>query len=390
MTIPFPRGIQVVRALALAACAACLVANAGDAPKLKVAFIYVGPIGDFGWTRTQDDARREVERELPWLETNYVESVAESDFENCVDLMVQQGARVIFAESSNFMDGAIASGSRHPDIMIFNGSGFKRAPNVATYRPDMYQCFYLLGLMAGGLTKTDKAGYVAGSPTPDEIRAINAFTLGLREVRPSASLVVRWINSWYDPPAAKEAAEALISEGADFLVTETDSPTVVEVAGRHHLPSNGFSYDMHAAAPEDMITGALVDWRRPYREVFEKIRDGTYTPRNLGNLDLWWRLSDGVAVLAYSPGVPINPRYIPSLKAAMTTDGSGGRVSVYDLVMRRLAQMSANPVAFEPYHGPIRDHEGRIRVPAGHTMDKDELFGMGWRVQGVEGSWPSD
>jgi basic membrane protein A len=388
--IPLPRATPFLRVLVLLACGACLVGHAGDSPKLKVGFIYVGPIGDFGWTRTQDDARREVERELPWLETSYVESVSEGDFENCVDLMVKKGVRVIFAGSTDFMDAALAAGSRHPDILIFNGSGFKRAANVATYRPDMYQCFYLMGLMAGALTKTDKTGYVAGSPTPDEIRAINAFALGLREVRPRAVLVVRWINSWYDPPAAKEAAEALISEGADFLATETDSPTVVEVAGRHHVPANGFSYDMHAAAPDDMITGALVDWRRPYREVLQKIRDGTYTPTNLASLDFWWRLSDGVALLSYAPGVPINPRYLPGLKAAMTTDGTRGRISVFELVNSRLAQMSANPVAFEPFHGPIRDAAGRIRVPAGHTMDKDELFAMGWRVQGVEGSWPAD
>jgi simple sugar transport system substrate-binding protein len=288
------------------------------------------------------------------------------------------------------MDGALAAGARHPNMMIFNGSGYKRAPNVATYRPDLYQCFYLMGLMAGGLTKTDKAGYVATIPTPDEVRAINAFTLGLREVKPNAVLVVRWINSYYDPPAAKEAAEALVSEGADFLVTETDSPTVVEVAAHHHIPVNGFSYDMHALAPDDLITGALVDWRQAYLELFQKIRDGAYTPTNLANVDLWWRLSDGVAQLAYTPGVPINPRHIPLLKAALADNGGGGRESVYDLVMRRLRQMSANPVGFEPFHGPIRDADGKLRVPAGHTMDKDELFAMMWRVQGVQGSWTSE
>jgi basic membrane protein A and related proteins len=380
----------VGRSLAAMLGAFALVASAATEPKLKVGFIYVGPIGDLGWTRSHDDARKALERSLPWLETSYVESVNEGDFETVVDQMVQQGIKVIFAPSTTFMDGSLAAAAQHPDIMIFNGSGYKNAPNVATYRGDPYQCYYLLGLIAGALTKTDKVGDVASRPTPDSIRYINAFTIGLRTVRPQAVLVVRWINSWYDPPAAKEAAEAILSEGVDFLISDTDSPTVVEVAGKHHVPTNGFTFDMHLSAPDDLVSGDIIDWTPPYLALMKKIHDGVYTPTNLGATDLWWRLSDGVVEFAETHGVPINPKFKDRLSSAFTDDGKGGKISVYDLVLKRLAEMSASPPQFEPFEGPLVDAQGVVRVPAGRAATKAEIYAMFWRVKGVQGAWPNE
>jgi basic membrane protein A len=381
---------MVLLALAAVGGASALAAAAEPEPKLKVGFIYVGPIGDFGWTRSHDEARKALESKLPWLETSYVESVTEGDFETCVDQMAQQGIKVIFAPSTTFMDGSLAAGARHPDIMIFNGSGYKNAPNVATYRADPYQTFYLLGLMAGALTKSNKVGDVAARPTSDSIRFINAFTIGLRAVKPQAVLVVRWINSWYDPPAAKEAAEAIISEGVDFLISDTDSPTVVEVAGKHHIPVNGFTFDMHGSAPDDLISGDIIEWTQPYLVLLNKIRDGTYTPKNLGDVDLWWRLSDKVVEFAEKPGVPINPLFKERLSAVHVDDGQGRQISVYDFVLRRLAEMSESPTKFEPFQGPLSDAQGVVRIPAGRAATKEEIYSMSWRVQGVVGAWPTE
>jgi basic membrane protein A and related proteins len=377
-------------ALLFAPGAVPVLADAESAvPKLKVGFIYVGPVADFGWTQSHNDGRLEAERSLPWLETSYVESVTEGDFENYADQMVNQGVKVIFATSTTFMDGSVAAAASHPGLMLMNASGFKHAPNLGTYEADPYQCFYLLGLMAGALSKTGKAGAVATYPTPDAVRYIDAFTIALRSINPKAVLVVRWLNSWYDPPASKEAAESLISEGVDFLISDTDSPTVVQVAGLHHIPVNGHTYDMHKSAPDDLISGDIVSWGKPYIAFFRKVRDGEFTPRNLQTVDEWWRLGDGAVEFGYQPGVPINPKYIDRLKAVQVDDGRGGKISVYDLVLKRLAEMAQPQPAFEPFQGPIADASGTLRIPAGRTATKAELFSISWRIPGVEGSWPN-
>jgi basic membrane protein A len=374
----------------------CLVAlavadlgGAETSTKVKAGFIFVGPVGDFGWTQGHNDGRLEAERNLPWLQTIYIESVTEGDFDSYAEQMVRQGVKVIFANSTTFMDGSIAFAARHPGVMIMDCSGYKHAPNVGTYQADPYQSYYLLGLMAGALSKAGKVGDVATYPTPDAVRYANAFMIGLRTVNPKAVLVVRWLNSWYDPPAAKEAAESLLSEGADFLISDTDSPTVVQVAGQHHVPVNGHNFNMYSSAPDDLISGDIISWGKPYTEFITKIRDGVYTPSNLKEVDEWWRLGDGAFEFAARPGVPINPKYVERLKAAMIDDGKGGRISVYDLVMLRLSQMSHPVPQFEPFQGPISDDRGVLRIPPGRGATKAELFSINWRVPGIEGAWPN-
>jgi basic membrane protein A and related proteins len=377
-------------AIAGVAIAAAPSADEPATPKLKVGFIYVGPVADFGWTQGHNDARLEAERNLPWLETSYVESVTEGEFENYVDQMVLQGVKVIFATSTTFMDGSVAVAKSHPDLMVLDASGYKHAPNLGAYEADPYQCYYLLGLMAGALSKSGKAGDVAAYPTPEGVRYINAFTIGLRSINPKAVLVVRWLNSWYDPPAAKEAAESLLSEGVDFLITDTDSPTVVQVGALHHVPVNGHNYNMYSSAPDDLISGDIVSWGKPYTVFLRKIRDGTYNPKNLQDVDEWWRLGDGAVEFGAKPGMPINPKYRERLQAVQVDDGHGGKISVYDLVLKRLAEMSRPIPAFDPFQGPIVDQHGITRIPAGRCATKVEDFSMTWRVPGVVGAWPTD
>jgi basic membrane protein A len=357
--------------------------------KLKAGFIYVGPISDFGWTQGHNQGRLEAAHNLPWLETIYVESVTEGDFESYAEQMAQQGVKVIFANSTTFMDEGVAFAASHPDLMIMNCSGYKHAPNLGTYQADSYQCFYLLGLMAGALSKSGKAGDVATYPTPDAVRDVNAFEIGMRSINPRGVVVVRWLNSWYDPPASKEAAESLLSEGADFLITDTDSPTVAQVAAQNHVPVNGHTFNMYSAAPDNLISGDIISWGAPYTKLIQKIHDGVYTPKNLQEVDEWWRLGDGAFEFAAKPGVPINPKYIDRLKAVMVNDSREGSISAYDLVLRRLAEMSHPVPEFEPFQGPIKDDTGVLRVPAGRVATKAELFSINWRVQGVLGAWPS-
>ncbi|MGB9631585.1 MAG: BMP family ABC transporter substrate-binding protein, partial [Candidatus Methanodesulfokora sp.] len=201
---------------------------------LTAGFIYVGPIGDYGWTHAHDQGRKYVEKEFPWLKTMYAESVAEADTAKYIEDMLAKGADVIFTTSFGFMDPTLEEAKKHPDKIFFHCSGYKRAPNMGTYFAEFYQLYYLNGLMAGALTKTNKIGYVAAYTIPEVVRHINAFAIGAKEVNPNVKVYVRELHAWYDPTKAREAAEALIAEGVDVLAFTEDSPTVVQVAEEHY------------------------------------------------------------------------------------------------------------------------------------------------------------
>jgi basic membrane protein A len=358
--------------------------------KLKAGFIYVGPIGDYGWTHAHDQARKIAERTLPWLETTYVEKVPEGQVEAFIDQLIKGGAQVIFTTSFGYMDGTIAAAKRHPDVIFAHATGFKRAPNVATYMAEFYQVYYLNGLMAGALTKSGKVGYVAAFPIPEVKRHISAYALGVRAVNPKATVHVRWIYEWFNPAGAKEATEALIADGADVFAFTEDSPTVIQVAAQKGLPSFSHYSPMYRFAPRYVVSGQLVHWEKIYIDFLRKVYTGVYTPKNLQNVDYWWMLPEGAVELGAQPGMPINPVFRPQLQAVKVRDPKLGVISVYDLVFRRLREMSTNPPRFDPYEGPIRDRNGVLRVPAGKRMTQQELITMEWAAPGIVGPWPKE
>ena len=201
---------------------------------LKAGFVYVGPIGDFGWTYAHDQGRIYAESKLPWLTTVYAESVPEGDAARVIHRMFRdENCDVIFTTSFGYMDDTIDAGKQYSDKILFHCSGYSRSANVGTYFAEFYQIYYLNGLAAGGLAKTDKLGYVGAYPTPEVIRHLNAFLLGAQEINPSATLDVRWIYEWYSITKAQEAAEALVSEGCSAIGYTTDSPTIPGVCEDH-------------------------------------------------------------------------------------------------------------------------------------------------------------
>jgi len=241
---------------------------------IKAGFIYVGPIGDYGWTNAHDGARRIVDDEFPWLTTIYVESVPEGDVGPTIDRLVNdEGCNVIFTTSFGFMDGTFAAAQKYPDVIFAHCSGFTRAPNMATYMADFYQVYYLNGLAAGALSKTGKIGYVGAYPIPELKRHINAFTIGAREVNPDAEVHVRWIEEWFNPAAAKEATEALLAEGCDAFAFTEDSPTVVQVAADNGAISFAHYSPMYKFAPDYCVSGELVHWDKIYEDFLKKIYD---------------------------------------------------------------------------------------------------------------------
>jgi basic membrane protein A and related proteins len=382
--------------LRVVVCIAGLLYAAGTGvaqQKLKAGFIYVGPIGDYGWTHAHDQARQLTQQSLPWLETTYVESVPEGQVDTFIDQMVRQGVRVIFTTSFGYMDGTLEAAGRYPEVIFAHASGFKRAANLATYMADFYQIYYLNGLMAGALTKSGKIGYVGAFPIPEVKRHISAFVIGVREVNPTAAVHVRWILDWFNPAAAKEATEALMAEGADVFAFTEDSPTVVQVAAQRHLPSFGHYSPMYDFAPQQVVSGQLVHWDKIYLDFLSKVQSGQYTAKNLHNVDYWWLLAEGAVELGAKPGLPINPAYVEPLKAVTVKDtaaGAGGQSSVYDLVHKRWQQMSQPNPAFDPFQGPVADRKGIVRVAAGKRMTQQELSTMEWAAAGVAGPWPNE
>ena len=353
--------------------------------KIKAAFVYVGPIGDYGWSHAHDQGRLYVEQKFPWLETVYAEAVAEADADRYIDRFIQEGADIVFTTSFGFMDATLKVAAKYPDKLFMHCSGYKRAENVGTYFADFYQLYYLNGLMAGALTKTNKLGYVAAHTIPEVVRHINAFTLGAKEVNPDITVSVRVINAWYDPTKARQATESLIAEGCDAIAFTEDSPTVLEVGQEYSEKGQQiytFSHysPMQDFGPDSSVSGQLVHWEFLYEEILMRVYLDTWS-----NKDYLWNLKEKGVELGGKFGEPINSKFIPDLKAKTIVDPILGEVSIYDLVMKRMEQMSEPSILFDPFTGPIKDQEGTIRIEEGRRGTYSELWNISWYVEGVIG-----
>ncbi len=361
-------------------------ALAQDEP-LKVGFIYVGPVGDAGWTYAHDLGRVATEAALPGLETVIVESVAEADVESFIDQLVADGANVIFTTSFGYGDGTLAAAERYPDVIFGHATGIERAPNVMTYIAELYQPYYVNGLIAGALTESNRIGYVAAFPIPEVKRHIDAFALGVKEVNPDATVEVRWLNAWFDPAGAKEATEALMSDGADVFAFTEDTPTVIQTAAEQGYPSFSHYASMLEFSPDTVASGQLSEWEAIYTDFLSKVLDGTYDSTNLEDVDYVWRLGEGAVEAGAESGMPINPVYEEALRAKTVTDPELGEISVYDLVLKRIEQMSTTEPAFEPFTGPIADCAGNEILAEGQQATIPELFSLQWAAENVRGPW---
>ncbi len=371
----------------------CLLMVAGTGisgeKKLKAGFVYVGPVGDYGWSHAHDMGRKYAEKKLPWLETVIIESVSEADSARIIDRFIQEEkCDVVFTTSFGYMDDTIKAGMKYPDKHFMHCSGFKQSKNVGTYFADLYQTYYLNGLMAGALTKSDKIGYVAAFPIPELVRHINAFALGIKATNPKARVHVRWTYAWYGPDKAKEAAEALIADGCDTLAFTEDTPAVIEV-GQDHTEKGKQIYTFSHYSPmqpygvDSVVSGQLVDWGVMYEKILKDIHDGTWK-----NIDEWWLVAEKAAILGGSFDEMINAKFVDALKAEKVDTPDLGNLSVYDLVMKRYAQMKKGPDTFDPYAGPIKDNKGVVRIKKGTRASKGELLGIMYYVDNVVGNIP--
>ena len=360
-----------------------------DVKKLKAGFIYVGPVGDYGWSHAHDVGRKFAEAKLPWLETVFIESVAEADSARIIDRFIQEEkCDVVFTTSFGYMDDTVKAGKKYPNKHFMHCSGFKQIENVGTYFGDLYQMYYLNGLMAGAMTKSNKIGYVAAFPIPELVRHIDAFALGIKEANPAAKVHVKWIYAWYGPDKAREAAESLIAEGCDTLAFTEDTPAVIEV-GQEHTEKGKQIYTYSHYSPmqpygvDSVVSGQLVDWGVMYVEILKSLYDGTWT-----NQDYWWLVKEKASILGGSFDGIVNKKFEGDLKTAMIDSKDFGKISAYDLVVKRYDQMKQGTDVFDPFEGPIKDNTGKLQVKAGERASKGDLLSIMYYVDNVAGSIP--
>jgi len=357
---------------------------------LKIAFLYVGPVGDYGFSYAHDLGRRALVEHFPGLETTFIESVPEAEVEPFVDQLVADGHNVIIGTSFGFGDGLLAAAERYPDVIFGHATGVERSRNVFTFMADFWQVYYLNGLMAGALTTSGTIGYVAAFPIPEVKRHINAFAIGASEVNPDAVVEVRWLYAWFDPAGAQEATQALMSEGADVFAFTEDTPTVIQVAATRGFPSFSHYASMLPFSPETVVSGHLVNWDAILIDVVEKILDGTYVAGNLAGVDYFWGLGHDAVEVGAEPGMVINPLFEERLAGTVIDHPELGAISVTDLIALRLEQMSVLPPAFEPFTGPLRDRRGNLVYAEGESATIEELLGLEWAAENVRGPWDGE
>ena len=328
----------------------------------KVGFVYVGPIGDHGWTYRHDHGRLAIEREFgDAVETSYVESVSEGpDAERVIRQLASSGHDLIFTTSFGFMNPTAKVAKRFPKVRFEHATGYKQAENLSTYSARFYEGRFICGVIAGKLSKSGRIGYVGSFPIPEVVRGINAFLLGARSVNPDMTISVVWVNSWYDPGKEGEAAKTLINQGADIITQHTDSPAPLQAAQILGVKGFGQASDMIAFAPDSQLTSIIDDWDSYYVERTRAVLDGTWTSH-----DVWHGLKQGMVAMAPYTNMPEDVAELARETEIAIRDGR-----------------------LHPFAGPIRDQSGKIVVAEGEIADAAMLLGMDFYVEGVEGSVP--
>ena len=358
--------------LALAAVSAQAQAGSAAAPgrvakpPLKVAFVYVSPIGEAGWTFQHEQGRLAMQQALgDQVVSTVVEAVAEgADSERVMRDLAAQGNTLIFATSFGYLEPALRVAADHPNVKFEHAGGYKTAANLGTYNARYYEARYLAGLLAGQASRSGVAGYVAGFPVPEVVQGINAFTLGMLEANPKAQVRVLWLNTWFDPAREREAAQALVNQGADVLTNHSGSPAVAQTA-QANFKARGvrviaYQSDMRAFAPDAQLAAVTHHWGGYYTQVARAMLAGTWRPQAV-----WGGIQQGLVRLeAVAPGVP------PDVQALVEA--------------RRKAIVAGS---FRPFAAPLVDNEGQVRLARG-ALDDAAIGAMNWFVQGVVGAVP--
>jgi simple sugar transport system substrate-binding protein len=330
----------------------------------KVGFIYVGPVGDFGWSYEHDQGRQAIEAHFgDKVETSYVESVPEgADAERVIRQMAQSGHDLIFTTSFGFMNATVNVAQQFPDVKFEHATGYERLDNLATYSARFYEGRHVIGLIAGHMTESNIIGYIGAYPIPEVIQGINASYLAAKSVNPDVQFRIVWVNTWFDPALEADAAQTLIEQGADVIMQHTDSTAPMTIAENAGIMAFGQASDMIGFGPNAQLTSIIDNWAPYYIERVQAVLDGTWASQ-----DIWGGIDSGMVELA-----PFSERIPEEVRAQ--------------------AQAAADAIAageLHPFTGPINKQDGSVWLAEGETADDATLLGMNFYVEGIEGVIPN-
>lgn len=338
-------------------------APAPKAEPLKIAFAYVGPVGDGGWSFAHDNGRKAIEKEFgDKVVTSFVESVPESaDAERVLRDLAGQGNKLIFGTTFGYMESMLKVAADHADVKFEHATGYKTADNMRTYDSRTYEGAYMAGVIAGAMTKSNTLGVVGSVPIPEVLRNINSFTLGAQSVNPKIKTKVVWVNEWFSPPKETEAATSLINGGADILFQNTDSPAVLKTAQEKGKRAFGWDSDMTAYGPKAHLASAIINWGPYYIKATRDALEGKWTTGQA-----WWGVKEGaIDIVSIAEDVPAETKAkVEEIKKGLA-DGS-----------------------FHIWKGPIVGQDGKEVLAKDVVADDKFLGGVNFYVKGVEGKIP--
>jgi simple sugar transport system substrate-binding protein len=352
--------------ITVALAAAALAATGSTAPaaeKLKIGLIYVGPVGDFGWTYQHEAARKGLVAALgDKIETTYLENVNEGpDAERSIEQLARAGNKLIFATSFGFMDSTVKVAKKYPNVMFEHATGFKRAPNLATYSGRFYEGRYIQGVIAAKMSKKGVLGYIGSFPIPEVVSGINATMLGAQSVNPNIKVKIIWVNTWFDPGKEADAAKALADQGADVLMQHTDSAAAMQIAAQRGILAFGQDSDMIKFGPKSQLTSIVDNWAPYYVQRAKDMLDGTWK-----SADVWGGLRSHLVTMAPYTNMPDDVKALAEKTEAAITDGS-----------------------LHPFRCPVVDQDGKtVECKGGTHLDDGQILSMNFYVKGVDDKVP--
>ena len=357
-----------MRKTLLAAAAALLLAGsistgATAADKLKVGFIYLGPVGDLGWTYQHDLARQAMVKELgDKVETTYLENVPEGpDAERAIEQLVRAGNKLIFTTSFGYMDPTLKVAKKYPDVHFEHCGGYKRADNMGNYASRWYQGRFIQGQIAAKMSKAGVLGYIGSFPIPEVISGINATMIGAQTVNPNIKVKIIWANSWFDPGKEADAAKALLDQGADIIMQHTDSPAAMQIASERGKLAFGQDSEMIKFGPKSQLTSIMDTWAPYYISRVKAQLDGTWKPD-----EAWGGLDTKMFEMAPYTNMPDDVKKMAEETQAAITDGK-----------------------LLPFKCPVMDQDGKaVECKGGEGLADPQILGMNFYVKGIDDKIP--
>jgi len=353
---------SIIGILAGAAALALSAGGAAAQQKLKIGFIYVGPVGDHGWSYQHDVGRKAIEKAFgDKVETTYVESVPEADSERAIEQLARTGHGLVFTTSFGFMEPTVKVARKYPNVKFEHATGFKRAPNLSTYAAKFHEGRYIIGQIAGKMSKSGTIGYVGAFPIPEVVAGINAYFLGAQSVNPDIKIKVVWANSWYDPAKEADAAKALLDQGVDVIAQHTDSPAPIQAAEARGKFGFGQASDMERFAPKAQLTAIVDNWSDYYVARTKAVLDGTWKSD-----DTWGGLAANMVVMSPYKNMPDDVKKMAEETEAAIRSGK-----------------------LNPFKCPVVKQDGaEVECKGSGALSDEQVLGMNFYVKGVDDKLP--